>query len=90
MRVLAPLVQGGFVLGGGAICMELLTDDGWSQAYTMEAVIMQMIATITKGQARIVSETKTPFSREEADKAYSYLVDVHKKHGWFSPPVQDG
>ena len=48
-RVLAPLVQGGYVLSGGAvpccatsasqgltlllgaICMELLTPDGWSQ-----------------------------------------------------------
>ena len=38
VRVLAPNIQGGFVLSGGAICMELLTPDGWSSAYTVEAV----------------------------------------------------
>ena len=48
VRVLAPLVQGGYVLTGGAICMELLTPDGWSQAYTIEAVIMQTMATMVK------------------------------------------
>lgn len=32
VRVMAPLVQGGYVLTGGAVCLELLTPDGWSQA----------------------------------------------------------
>ncbi|KAJ8789925.1 hypothetical protein J1605_021623 [Eschrichtius robustus] len=31
----------GYVLGGGAICMELLTKQGWSSAYSIESVIMQ-------------------------------------------------
>ena len=38
---------------GGAICMELLTMQGWSSAYTVEAVIMQIAATLVKGKARI-------------------------------------
>lgn len=38
---------------GGAICMELLTKQGWSSAYTVEAVIMQIAATLVKGKARI-------------------------------------
>ena len=29
--------------------MELLTPDGWSQAYRMEAVILQTMATMIKG-----------------------------------------
>lgn len=33
----------------GAICMELLTPDGWSQAYRMESVILQTMATMIKG-----------------------------------------
>jgi len=45
--------QGGYVLIGGAICMELLTKQGWSSAYTVEAVIMQIAATLVKGKARI-------------------------------------
>lgn len=44
---------GGYVLLGGAICMELLTKQGWSSAYTVEALIMQISATLVKGKARI-------------------------------------
>lgn len=48
-----PFLLGGYVLVGGAICMELLTKQGWSSAYTVEAVIMQIAATLVKGKARI-------------------------------------
>lgn len=47
------IFKGGYVLVGGAICMELLTKQGWSSAYTVEAVIMQIAATLVKGKARI-------------------------------------
>ena len=53
VRVVAPVITGGYVLVGGAICMELLTKQGWSSAYTIEAVIMQIAATLVKGKARI-------------------------------------
>ncbi len=53
MRVVFPVLTGGYVLGGGAICMELLTKQGWSSAYTIEAVILQIAATLVKGKARI-------------------------------------
>jgi len=53
VRVVHPLISGGYVLLGGAICMELLTKQGWSSAYTVEAVIMQISATFVKGKARI-------------------------------------
>lgn len=53
VRVVHPIIQGGYVLVGGAICMELLTKQGWSSAYTVEAVIMQIAATLVKGKARI-------------------------------------
>ncbi len=33
--------------------MELMTPQGWSSAYTIEAVIMQLSATLVKGKARI-------------------------------------
>lgn len=33
--------------------MELLTKQGWSSAYTVEALIMQISATLVKGKARI-------------------------------------
>ncbi|KAH9370763.1 hypothetical protein HPB48_016191 [Haemaphysalis longicornis] len=53
IRVVSPMITGGYVLGGGAICMELLTRQGWSSAYTVEAIILQIAATLVKGKARI-------------------------------------
>ncbi|EHB07293.1 Ubiquitin-conjugating enzyme E2 Q1 [Heterocephalus glaber] len=53
VRVVSPVLSGGYVLGGGAICMELLTKQGWSSAYSIESVIMQISATLVKGKARV-------------------------------------
>lgn len=53
LYILVRFCSGGYVLVGGAICMELLTKQGWSSAYTVEAVIMQIAATLVKGKARI-------------------------------------
>lgn len=53
------MCTGGYVLLGGAICMELLTKQGWSSAYTVEAVIMQIAATLVKGKARILFGAQT-------------------------------
>lgn len=39
--------------------MELLTKQGWSSAYTVEAVIMQIAATLVKGKARILFGSQT-------------------------------
>ena len=48
IRVIAPVINGGYVLSGGAICMELLTNQGWSSAYSIESVIMQIGASLVK------------------------------------------
>lgn len=53
MRVITPRIEKGFVMEGGAICMELLTPRGWASAYTVEAVIMQFAASVVKGQGRV-------------------------------------
>ena len=63
-----PVLHGGYVLDGGALCMELMTPQGWSSAYTIEAVIMQLSATLVKGKARIkfdapkVNNIQKPFN----------------------------
>eukprot|EP00037_Helgoeca_nana_P037635 m.16885 g.16885 ORF g.16885 m.16885 type:complete len:302 (+) comp9135_c0_seq1:277-1182(+) len=90
LRVLAPNIQGGFVLSGGAICMELLTPDGWSSAYTVEAIIHQTMSMMVKGEARVVTRASRPFTESEARRSYDYLVKTHKKHGWFTPAMKDG
>lgn len=35
------------------MCMELLLKQGWSSAYTVEAVIVQVAATIVRGKGRV-------------------------------------
>ncbi|XP_041981063.1 ubiquitin-conjugating enzyme E2 Q2 [Aricia agestis] len=95
VRVVYPIISGGYVLVGGAICMELLTKQGWSSAYTVEAVIMQIAATLVKGKARIqfgatkvVSQAQ--YSLARAQQSFKCLVQIHEKNGWFTPPKEDG
>ncbi|XP_067906713.1 ubiquitin-conjugating enzyme E2Q-like protein 1 [Heterodontus francisci] len=93
MRVLSPRLENGYVLDGGAICMELLTPRGWSSAYTVEAVMRQFAASLVKGQGRIcrkVGKTKKAFTRKEAEATFKSLVKTHEKYGWVTPPVSDG
>lgn len=54
MRVVSPRIEKGFVMEGGAICMELLTPAGWASAYTVEAIVMQFAASVVKGHGRVV------------------------------------
>lgn len=55
MRVISPRIEKGFVMEGGAICMELLTPRGWTSAYTVEAIVMQFAASVVKGQVKFKS-----------------------------------
>ncbi|XP_053680661.1 ubiquitin-conjugating enzyme E2 Q2 [Anopheles nili] len=95
VRVVHPIISGGYVLVGGAICMELLTKQGWSSAYTVEAVIMQIAATLVKGKARIQfgptkSLSQGQYSLARAQQSFKSLVQIHEKNGWFTPPKEDG
>ncbi|CAH1407556.1 unnamed protein product [Nezara viridula] len=95
VRVVHPIISGGYVLVGGAICMELLTKQGWSSAYTVEAVIMQIAATLVKGKARIQFGTpkvvgQGQYSLARAQQSFKSLVQIHEKNGWFTPPKEDG
>ncbi|XP_065836245.1 ubiquitin-conjugating enzyme E2 Q2-like [Oscarella lobularis] len=92
VRVVCPVISGGYVLSGGAICMELLTPQGWSSAYSLEAVIMQISATLVKGKARIQFGTSSTvaYSLHRAQHAFKSLVQIHEKNGWYTPPKEDG
>ena len=46
VRVVSPVITGGYVQGGGALCMELLTQKGWCSTYTIEKIILQITTTI--------------------------------------------
>uniref|UniRef100_A0A5F9CLS5 E2 ubiquitin-conjugating enzyme n=1 Tax=Oryctolagus cuniculus TaxID=9986 RepID=A0A5F9CLS5_RABIT len=82
VRVVSPVLSGGYVLGGGAICMELLTKQGWSSAYSIESVIMQISATLVKGKARVqFGANKSQYSLTRAQQSYKSLVQIHEKNG---------
>ncbi|XP_026834641.1 ubiquitin-conjugating enzyme E2Q-like protein CG4502 [Drosophila erecta] len=92
MRVVEPRIEKGYVMEGGAICMELLTPHGWASAYTVEAVIMQFAASVVKGQGRIMRKPKSTkeFSRRQAEESFRSLVKSHEKYGWVTPALSDG
>ncbi|CAH3131609.1 unnamed protein product [Porites lobata] len=93
VRVIYPVLTAGYVLSGGALCMELLTPQGWSSAYTVEAVIMQIAATLVKGKARInFQDNKKPgvYSLARAQQSFKSLVQIHEKNGWYTPPKHEG
>jgi len=94
VRVCYPVLIGGYVLSGGAICMELLTPQGWSSAYSIEAAIMQISATLVKGKARVdfpgTQKVDGMYSWTKAQTSYKTLVHMHEKRGWFTPPKDEG
>uniref|UniRef100_A0A3Q1LGG5 Ubiquitin-conjugating enzyme E2Q-like protein 1 n=1 Tax=Bos taurus TaxID=9913 RepID=A0A3Q1LGG5_BOVIN len=78
MRVLSPRLENGYVLDGGAICMELLTPRGWSSAYTVEAVMRQFAASLVKGQIREGTRgPRSPFLQPQ-------IPQGHPEHLWTS------
>lgn len=91
VRVIQPVISGGYVLGGGAICMELLTKQGWSSAYSLESLVLQIAATLVKGKARIqFGASRTQYNLARAQASFKSLLQIHEKNGWFTPPKEDG
>lgn len=90
VRLVSPTVTNGFVLGGGALCMELLTKQGWTSAYSVESLIMQIAATLVKGKARISFDAKSAYSLAKAQQSFKSLVHIHSKSGWYTPPKNEG
>lgn len=93
VRIVYPVLTGGYVLNGGAICMELLTKQGWSSAYTIEALIMQIAATLVKGKARVnlsVKNVNGIYTVQKAQATFKSLSQIHEKNGWYTPPKADG
>ncbi|CAF0918188.1 unnamed protein product [Rotaria sp. Silwood1] len=90
VRVIRPIITGGHVYSG-AICMELLTRQGWSSAYSVESLLLQIIATLCKAGARIdLSSLTESFSLQRAQQAFRHIANVHEKSGWYTAPKADG
>ncbi|KAL1986209.1 hypothetical protein VTN96DRAFT_6724 [Rasamsonia emersonii] len=83
---------GGHVTAGGALCMELLTNSGWSPASSIESVLLQVRlalsstdpfpARLEEGQKKGKGLPKE-YSVAEAVDAY---LRACRRHGWEVPP----
>lgn len=76
---------GGHVTAGGALCMELLTNSGWSVASNIESVLVQVRAAISSTDpkpARLEGGGVRDYGTGEAVEAY---VRACQAHGWEVP-----
>ncbi|KAH8377263.1 hypothetical protein KR093_004572 [Drosophila rubida] len=94
VRVVYPIILGGYVLSGGAICMELLTNSGWTSAYTVEALIIQIAATLVHGKGRInlnvtTSSIEEYYNLDRAQRSFQSILKIHSIHGWSRPARRD-
>lgn len=82
VRVVSPrfMYQTGHITSKGALCMEILTPQKWSPAYSIESLLVQIKSTITEGGAKIDDKHfKLNYSLEEAKQSF---IMVAKQHGW--------
>ncbi|KAF2626274.1 hypothetical protein BU25DRAFT_395797 [Macroventuria anomochaeta] len=76
---------GGHVTAGGAMCMQLLTNDGWSAVSSIESVLVQVRMAITSldpKPARLERGGRHDYGVGEAVGAY---IRACAMHGWTVP-----
>lgn len=78
---------GGHVTAGGAMCMQLLTNDGWSPVNTIESVLLQVrlaIMSTDPKPARLLSQSQLGYGG--GDYGIWEAIDAYeracKTHGW--------
>lgn len=82
-----PFIQGGggHITGGGSICMDLLTADGWLPSYSISAVLMQIklaISNLDPRPARLSSDYDRPYGVSESLIGFKRAAATH---GWQIP-----
>ncbi|TRX89124.1 hypothetical protein FHL15_009937 [Xylaria flabelliformis] len=78
---------GGHVTAGGAMCMELLTNTGWSPVSSMESVLLQVRLAMCNQEPKparleMARSAVSQYSIQEAIDAYIRAASVH---GWEVP-----
>jgi ubiquitin-conjugating enzyme E2 Q len=85
-----PFTQGGggHIVIGGAMCMELLTNTGWSSVMSMESVLMQVrMAIASEPFARLEAKGNTAVTgKYGAAEAADGYIRACASHGWKVPP----
>lgn len=85
-----PFTQGGggHVTGGGAMCMELLTNSGWSSVSSIEGVLLQVrmaIMNLQPNPARLETRAKGHLSDYATGEAMEAYRRACRMHGWEVP-----
>ncbi|KDR71552.1 hypothetical protein GALMADRAFT_253891 [Galerina marginata CBS 339.88] len=86
-----PFIQGGggHVTGGGSICMDLLTSDGWLPSYSISAVLMQIrlaLSNLDPRPARLASDWNRPYDVQESLAGFKRAAATHN---WTLPQGLD-
>ncbi|KAF7961213.1 hypothetical protein EAE96_000879 [Botrytis aclada] len=79
---------GGHVTAGGALCMELLTNSGWSAVSSIESVLLQVrLALMSMDPKPARLESKNPKSQGEygTGEAMAAFIRACNMHGWEIP-----
>ena len=81
LRVIRPRFQfrTGHVTVGGSICIESLTQSGWSMSMTFESVILTVRQNMIAGGGRLDLHNRADYDAREAKVAFDRLKRVH---GW--------
>ncbi|KAK6346934.1 hypothetical protein TWF696_007032 [Orbilia brochopaga] len=77
---------GGHVTAGGALCMELLTNSGWSAVSSLESVFLQIrlaMSSLEPYPARLDGGADSSYTPHEAKDAF---IRACRTHGWQVPP----
>lgn len=79
---------GGHVTAGGALCMELLTNSGWSAVSSIESVLLQVrlaIMSTDPKPARLENNNKQRQGEYSTHEAMAAFVRACQTHGWEVP-----
>lgn len=80
LRIIEPRFEyrTGHITLGGSICMELLTNQGWSPAYSIENLIIHIKSLIIEGEGQIdKAKFNIPYSYDEAKNAFKRMLISH-------------
>uniref|UniRef100_A0A6G1S7I5 Ubiquitin-conjugating enzyme E2 Q2 n=1 Tax=Aceria tosichella TaxID=561515 RepID=A0A6G1S7I5_9ACAR len=80
VRVVNPYLKGWGTLRHGNICSELLTTRGWSSAYTIVPLILQIAATISGDEINSAINAEVDYNIEAAKVLHSTFKLIEKDH----------
>ncbi|KAJ9667600.1 hypothetical protein H2201_002135 [Coniosporium apollinis] len=76
---------GGHVTAGGALCMELLTNNGWSAVSSIESVLLQVRLAMSSLDPKPARLENGPVREYGVGEAVEAFIRACRTHGWTVP-----